>query len=96
MVVDYNRLCHWEKARNGSDEVESVRILAKILSSTNGRTFILDLEPPGAELCLEILDYVSSNSPPIISDGRSPIQWLTGQIDGQIPTPEAFVAALTI
>ena len=59
MAVDFNKL--WKKTRNGTDYAESVRTLAKILSSTDGRTFIMDLEPPDAELCLEILDHVSSN-----------------------------------
>ena len=58
MAIDFNKL--WKKARTGTDDAESVRTLAKILSSTDGRTFIMDLEPPDAELCLEILDHVSS------------------------------------
>ena len=44
-----------------ADGAESVRTLAKILSSEDGRSFISNLEPPEAELCIEILDHVSSN-----------------------------------
>ena len=61
MAVDYNRL--WKRARTATDETESVRILAKILSSKDGRAFILDLEQQDAELCIEILDHVNSNPP---------------------------------
>jgi hypothetical protein len=59
MVVDFNKL--WKKVRTVADEAESVRTLVKILSSKDGRTFIVNLEPPEAELCIEILDHVSSN-----------------------------------
>jgi hypothetical protein len=74
MAVDFNRL--WKKARTAADEVESVRILAKILSSEDGREFISDLEPPEAELCIEILDHVSLNPPFPVNHprGRSPTQ----------------------
>lgn len=61
MVVDFNKL--WKNARTTVDEAESVRTLAKILSSTDGRTFISNLEPLEAELCIDILDRVSSNPP---------------------------------
>ena len=46
-----------------------VRTMAKILSSNDGRTIMLE-----AELCTEILDHMSSNSPLSISDGCSQIQ----------------------
>ena len=59
MAVDFNKL--WKKARTAKDETESIRTLAKILSSKDGRTFILDMELSEAELCIEILDHVSSN-----------------------------------
>ena len=68
MATNYNKL--WKKACTGSDEAESVRTLAKILSSKDGRTFILDLEPSDAELCLEILDHVSSDLPSVVLDYR--------------------------
>ena len=72
MVTDFNGL--WKKAREATDETESIRTLAKILSSKDGRAFILDLEPQDAEFCIEILDHVNSNSPPAVPDGRSQIQ----------------------
>ena len=53
----------WKKARTATDEAESIRALAKILSSKDGRAFIFDLEPLEAELCIEILDHVSADSP---------------------------------
>lgn len=56
MAVDFNE--RWEKARTATDKAESVRTLAKILSFEDGQTFISNLEPPEAELCIEILDYV--------------------------------------
>ena len=60
MAVDFSGL--WESARAAaaSDEAESVRQMAEILSSKDGRTFILDLEPSDAELCIEILDHVNT------------------------------------
>jgi hypothetical protein len=61
MVVDFNKL--WKRARTVVDEAESVRTLVRILSSKDGRTFILNLEPREVELCIEILDHVSSNPP---------------------------------
>ena len=66
MATNYNKL--WKKAHTGSDEAESVWTLAKTLSSKDGRTFILDLEPSDAELCLEILDHVSSDLPSVVLD----------------------------
>jgi len=56
MTDDFDEL--WKRVR-AVDEVESVRALVKILSSKSGRTFIFDLEPSGAALCIEILDHVS-------------------------------------
>ena len=59
MVTDFNKL--WKKARASTDEAESIRTLAKILSSKDSRAFILDLKPQDAEFCIEILDHVSPN-----------------------------------
>ena len=61
MAVDFNML--WKKARitATADEAESVKTLTKVLSSKDGQTFILNLEPADAALCIEILDYVSLN-----------------------------------
>lgn len=67
MVADFNKL--WKRVHTATDEAESVRALAKILSSKDGRTFILDLEPPDAELCIEILDHVSPNPPSTVLGG---------------------------
>ena len=59
MAVNFDKL--WKKARHATNEAESVRTLAEILSSKDGRTFISDLESTDALLCIEILDQVSSN-----------------------------------
>ena len=72
MATNYNKL--WKTARSGTDDAESVRTLATILSSRDGRMFVLDLELSEAELCLEILTHVSSNLPSIVPDGHSPIR----------------------
>ena len=80
MADNFNK--QWKKARAAMDEAESVRALAKILSSKDGRTFILDLEPPEAELCIEILDYVSSNPPSRIHGDHSPTQSGPGGAQG--------------
>ena len=72
MITDFNKL--WNKARAAADETESIQILARILSSKDGRAFILDLNPQDVGLCIEILDYVNSNPPHAVYDGRSPIQ----------------------
>ena len=60
MAVDFGVL--WGRARTAaaSNEAESVRHMAEILSSKDGRAFILDLEQSDAELCIEILDHVNS------------------------------------
>jgi len=57
MAKDYGRL--WEETTRTTDEGKAVRILAEILVDKEGRTFILNLERKDAELCIEILDYVS-------------------------------------
>jgi len=56
MADNFDQL--WKKVR-AVDEAESIRTLAKILSSKDGRTFIFNLEPSDAALCIEILDHVS-------------------------------------
>jgi serine/threonine protein kinase len=56
MSVNFDRL--WGEARIATSEAESVRTLAKILSSKDGRKFISNLELADAELCIEILDHV--------------------------------------
>jgi hypothetical protein len=72
MVPDFDNL--WKESRSAADEAESVRTLANILSSEGGREFISNLKPQEAELCIEILDHVSSNPPPTITKGHSPTQ----------------------
>ena len=58
MATEFSKL--WEQVRTAADEAESVRTLAKILSSKDGRTFIVEnLGLSDAELCIEILDCVS-------------------------------------
>jgi hypothetical protein len=73
MAIDFSKL--WKKASAVAtvDEAESVRTLAKILLSQDGRKFILDLEPLDAALCIEILDHVSPNPPFSIPRSHSPI-----------------------
>ena len=60
MAADFGSL--WERARAAapSNEAESVRHMAELLSSKDGRTFISDLQPSDAELCIEILDHVNT------------------------------------
>ena len=57
MAKNYQRL--WKDVTNANGEVEAVRTLANILTDREGRAFILSLERPDAELCIEILDRVS-------------------------------------
>ena len=59
MVADFDNL--WKESRTAADKAESVRTLAKVLSVEDGREFISNLELVEAELCIEILDHVSSN-----------------------------------
>jgi len=70
MADDFDEL--WKKVR-AVDEAESIRTLAKILSSKDGRMFIFNLEPPEAALCIEILDHVSP-SPSVIPHSRPPMR----------------------
>ena len=60
-AANFERL--WEEAQIAVDEAESVRNLAKILSSERGREFISNLDRTGTELCIEILDKVRSGLP---------------------------------
>jgi hypothetical protein len=72
MTVDFDKL--WKGSRTAADNAESVRTLAKVLSLEDGREFISNLELVEAELCIGILDHVSSNPPPTITEGHSPTQ----------------------
>ena len=49
----------WEDVTNATSEAEAVQALAKIVVDKHGRAFALCLELMAAELCVEILDYVS-------------------------------------
>lgn len=51
----------WKRACTTADKGESARSLVEILSSKDGRTFALNLEPSEAELCIEILGHVGAN-----------------------------------
>ena len=57
MAKNYQQL--WKDVASTSDEGKAVRTLAEIVLDKEGRTFILELERGGAELCIEILDRVS-------------------------------------
>ena len=61
-AADFNNL--WMQARAAGDRLESAQTLSSILTWKDGRTFILDLEPTDAALCIEILHRVRSGSPP--------------------------------
>lgn len=63
-VADSERLM--KGAQAAVNEVESVRKLARILSSERGRESVLGLNRAGAELCIEILDKVRSGPPSTI------------------------------
>lgn len=54
-MSDFDEL--WTRARSAGDKTESIRNLAKILSSKEGRMFILGLEPSDVELCVGFMDY---------------------------------------
>lgn len=54
---DYRKL--WEGVTNATDEAEAVRALVQIVVDKQGRAFTLGLKLEHAELCVEILDYVS-------------------------------------
>ena len=60
MAKDYRQL--WKDVTTTSDEGKAVQTLAEILLDKEGGTFISDLTPKDAELCIEILDHVSRNS----------------------------------
>ena len=57
MAKDYQRL--WRDITRTIDEGNTVQALAEILLDQEGRTFISQLGRRDAELCIEILDYVS-------------------------------------
>ena len=57
MAKDYQQL--WKGITNATDEAEAVRALAGIVVDKPGRAFVLGLERRDAELCIEVLDYVS-------------------------------------
>ena len=69
-MSDFDEL--WTRARAAGDKAESIRNLAGILSSKEGRMFILGLEPSDVELCIGLMDHVRSVPPSttIRSDGR--------------------------
>lgn len=60
MTESYQQLL--VKATSGPDKAESVRILANILSTKDGRDFILHLDHKAGESCIQILDKVSRDS----------------------------------
>lgn len=57
MDKDYRQL--WEAAADSTDKIKAVRCLAKILAKDKERHFISDVGKEGAELCIDILNYVS-------------------------------------
>ena len=57
MGKDYQQL--WKAVTDATSKAEAVPALAKIVVDKDGRAFILGLEREAAELCIEILDYVS-------------------------------------
>lgn len=57
MAKNYLRL--WKDIAGASDEGKAFRTLAEILVDREGRTFIWNLKPGDAELCIKILDHVS-------------------------------------
>lgn len=61
MGINFDGL--WMKVCTAEDEAESVRTLAEISSSKDGRTFMLGLGLSDAELCIELMDHVSSVLP---------------------------------
>jgi len=54
---DYGKL--WGGVTKATNEAEAVLALAQIVFDKHGRAFTLSLERKDAELCVEILDYVS-------------------------------------
>ena len=57
MTRDYQQL--WGGVTTTTDEVQTVRALAKILADKEGRVFISCLDSKDAGSCIEILDNVS-------------------------------------
>ena len=62
-AADFNS--SWMQARAARDGLESTQSLSSILTWKDGRTFILELEPTDAAICIEILYRVRSGSPPL-------------------------------
>ena len=59
MARDFERM--WKDIASPNDEARAVRALAEILTEKEGRTFISSLERDDAEVCIDVLDNVSSN-----------------------------------
>ena len=57
MAKDYEKL--WKGVTSATNEAQAVWALAQIVFDKQGRAFTLDLKLEDAELCVEILDYVS-------------------------------------
>ena len=57
MAKDYRQL--WKEITAAGDEGKTLQTLAKILLDKESRTFISNLAPKNAELCIETLDHVS-------------------------------------
>ena len=68
-AADFGRLS--KNAQVAVNEVESVRNLARVLSSERGRKSILNLDRAGARLCIDILDKVRLPSTPSTIHGCS-------------------------
>ena len=72
MAKDYPRL--WRDVTKVLDEDTAIRALAEILVDREGGTFIANLNRRDAELCIEILDYVSLSLIHPIHRSLSPAQ----------------------
>jgi hypothetical protein len=62
------------EVRTTENEEDAVRALAQILSSKEGRAFVLGLKPIDGVLCIELLDHVRSNPPSTTQDTNSLFQ----------------------
>ena len=49
----------WRDVTNAKSETKAIQILAEVLADKQGKSFVLNLEPKDAELCIEILDRAS-------------------------------------
>ena len=70
MSANFNKL--WAKVRTAESEADSIRALAQILLSREGRAFVLGLGPIDGVLCIELIDHVRPNATPTIRDAYSP------------------------